>query len=274
MIVDSHVHLLPGRLAEAVRRHFTEHLGAVHANLHYPLDHAAILDEHRADGIDQVWSFPYAHKPGTAASMNEASAVTVAEFAAGPVTVVGGATVHPADDDPVAIVVDAVERLGLRVLKLHCSVGAFDIDDRRLAPVFDCCGERRVPVVVHLGHSPTGFTTTDELEGLRRVCDSHPVTRFVLAHCGHDSAPEAIRLLDEHESLHADLTAVGRNRPQLDAAEIAPRADRLLFGSDAPNTPLSAGEGLAWLRAYGLGAEPEGAVLGGNAQRLIAEVQV
>jgi predicted TIM-barrel fold metal-dependent hydrolase len=272
VIVDAHVHLLPGKLAEAVRRYFVEHLGAVHANLAYPLDHAEVLDLVAADGVGEVWSLPYAHKPGTAASMNESSAATAASFARGPVRVVGGATVHPADDDPLAIVSDAVERLGLRVLKLHCSVGRFDADDRRLDAVYAWCADRRLPVVVHLGHAPSGLTGVDELDALRRIAQRHAATRFVLAHCGHDAARTAIALLRDHPELHVDLTPVGRTRPELDAADVAPFAERVLFGSDAPNTPLRVGDGIRWVRALGLRAADEEAVLGVNAQRLIGDV--
>jgi hypothetical protein len=272
VIVDAHVHLLPDRLAQAVRRFFVEHLGALHTNLHYPLDHDEILGMLAADGVGEVWSLPYAHKPGAAASMNEASAATVGQFAGGPVMVVGGATVHPGDDDPRAVVADAVDRLGLRVLKLHCSVGAFDVDDPRLVPVFNLCRERRLPVVVHLGHAPSGYTEASELAALRRVCDRHPDARLVLAHAGHTSAPEAVRMLDDHPALHVDLTPVGRTRAELDGADLAPQADRVLFGSDAPNTPLTVGAGIDHVRSLGLTPADEAAILGGNARRLIGDV--
>ena len=103
-IVDAHTHLLPGRLAQKVRTFLERHLPGP---LAYPLDHEAVLERLHADGVQEVWSFPYAHRPGTARAMNEASAETVRRFARGPVTVTGGATVHPGDDDPAGIVAEA-----------------------------------------------------------------------------------------------------------------------------------------------------------------------
>jgi len=273
-VVDAHVHLLPGRLAEAVRAFFDDRLGPEHAGLRYPLDHVTVLAMLAAEGVGEVWSLPYAHKPGVAAGLNEASAATAERARAGPVRVVGGATVHPADEDPAGIVRDGVDRLGLRVLKLHCSVGGFAIDDVRLAPVLDLAAERRLPVVVHLGHAVDGRTEVHELDALRRAADAHPAARLVLAHCGHHAAPAAIRLLDAHPALHADLTPVGTGRPELRAPDLAGRADRVLFGSDAPNTPLTAGAGIEWVRALGLAPADERSVLGGTARRLVAEVLV
>lgn len=275
MIVDAHVHLLPGRLAEKVREFFATqlHRDADHSRpFAYPIDHGEILTAIAEDGVDQVWSFSYAHKPGIAVGLNEASALTASTFAAGPVRVVGGGTVHPADDDPAAIVVDAVDRLGLRVLKLHCSVGSFDVDDARLAPVFAVAAERQLPVVVHLGHDISGHTAAQELTGLDRVATSHPDAPIILAHSGHSAASDALALLDAHPRLHADLTPVGSSPVDLTVEDITARADRFLFGSDAPNTPFAVGESLARVRALGLAADVEAAVLGGNAVRLNAGV--
>ena len=275
MIVDAHVHLLPGRLAEKVRAFFADHLQRANVDharpFAYPIDHAAVLESLAADGVDRVWSFSYAHKPGIAAGLNEASAETVAMFAGGPVEVVGGATVHPADDAPAALVVDAVDRLGLRVLKLHCSVGAFDVDDARLGPVFAVAAERQLPVVVHLGHDVSGHTEAAELAALDRVA------AVILRHrsCSPTAAitrREALVVLDRHPSLHADLTPVGISPVAVTAADIHSRPDRFLFGSDAPNTPYTVGESLARVRALHLDAATEAAVLGGNAERLTAGV--
>jgi predicted TIM-barrel fold metal-dependent hydrolase len=277
VIVDAHVHLLPGRLAEKVRAFFAAHMATEHREherpFAYPIDHAAVLTSMAADGVDQVWSFSYAHKPGIAAGLNEAAATTAAAFSSGPVEVVGGGTVHPGDDDPAALAVDAVDRLGLRVLKLHCSVGAFDVDDRRLDPVFAVAAERLLPVVVHLGHDVSGHTEASELAALDRVANAHPEAPIVLAHSGHHAAREALAVLDAHPSLFADLTPVGSSPVGLAADDIARRPERFLFGSDAPNTPFTVSESLARVRALGLPPDVEAAVLGGNAQRLSAGVQ-
>jgi len=147
-VVDSHVHLLPGRLGAKVRTIFTDVGGY---DLAYPADHAAVCEQLAAEGVAVVWTLPYAHRPGVADSLNRASAATAAADLA--VQVVAGATVHPGDDDPVMVVRRAVEDDGARVLKLHCSVGRFDPLDPALAPVWDYVEETRLPVVVHAGRS-------------------------------------------------------------------------------------------------------------------------
>ena len=270
-IVDSHVHLLPGRLGEKVRGIF-EAGQARFGPLAYPPDHSEVVARLATEGVDEIWTFPYAHKPGVAEGLNESCAGTVAQFAGAPLTVTGGATVHPGDDDAVGVVRRAVDELGLRVLKLHCSVGDFTIDDPRLGPVLAFCQGRQLPVVVHLGHSPNGRTEDVELPSIARAAEAHPDLPLILAHCGHHSAPEAGRLLDHHPMLHMDLTPVVDEHPNIEREVLVAHSDRILFGSDAPNTTLSVTECLAWLGGFGLTTDAHRAVTGGNARRLRSAV--
>jgi predicted TIM-barrel fold metal-dependent hydrolase len=74
--------------------------------------------------------------------------------------------------------------------------------------------------------------------------------------------------MDAHPHVHADLTPVVRD-PVVLPTDVAERlADRLLLGSDAPNTPISSGESLARVRDLGLSPAAEAAITGGTARRL------
>lgn len=270
-VVDAHVHLLPGRLGEKVRAFFLQ--GFRPDELVYPTDHAVILERLAAEGVDEAWHLPYVHKPGLAAGVNEASATTAAAAASGPVRVVAGASVHPADDDPVGVVRTAVEDLGARVLKLHCSVGDHDADDPRLAPVWEYVAAIRLPVVVHVGHDVSGRTGGTELAPVARVAERHPEARIILAHCAMPATAAAVALMDAHPHVHADLTPVVRDPVALPRADAERLADRLLLGSDAPNTPISSGETRQAIAALGLSPAAEAAITGGTARRLQAEVR-
>jgi predicted TIM-barrel fold metal-dependent hydrolase len=207
-----------------------------------------------------------------AEGLNSASAETVVQFAQSPVRVIGGLTIHPADEDPVAIVRHAVDVLGLRVLKLHCSVGNFAVDDVRLQPVFAFASERHLPAVVHLGHNVNGRTDAEELPAIGEVADQFPGMPLILAHCGHHAAPEAIALMDSHPSLYADLTPVVTEHPTITAEHITRHPDRILFGSDCPNTTLSVTACIAWLTNMNVPRDVLEKVLGANALRLTAAV--
>ncbi len=266
-VVDAHTHvLLPPRVAERVRGFFTMY---GFDQLAYPLDPATVLEALAADGVSEAWTLPYAHRPGTARRFNEHSARAAAEHADGPVAIVPGATVHPGDEDAAELVAEAIDELGLRVLKLHCSVGQYLPTDPRLRPVLTLCGDRGVPVVVHLGHAPDGTTAADEVAPLAQVATSLPGVTFIAAHTAHPATAATIDVMRTHPNVYADLTPVLMSPVDVDAAALVEFPDRFLFGSDAPNTGLTAGAALQALDAMGLPDEVRSAITGGNARRLL-----
>jgi predicted TIM-barrel fold metal-dependent hydrolase len=269
--VDSHVHLFPARLQAAVRGFFFEQLG--YEAWVYPTDHDQVCARLAADGIEEAWTLPYAHKPGVADGLNDAMAAVAAQQADGPVRIVPGATTHPDDADAVAPVRRAVEEHGARVLKLHCSVGGYEPDDPRLDPVWAYASEIRLPAVVHAGHAISGHTATDELAPLGRVAERWPEARLIIAHCGHQAVGEAITLAARHAAVHVDLTPVVSEPVGAAREDLLRLPGKVLFGSDAPNTFVPAADGLGRLRAMDLPADIEAAIRGGTARRLVAEVR-
>ena len=287
--VDAHVHLLPPRLQAAIRDFFYAR-GFPGDGFAYPADPAEAGERLAAEGISEAWSLPYARRPGSAAELNRAMAQLAAAHSNGALRVVGGCTVHPADDHPARLVRTAVEDLGLRVLKLHCSVGDFTPDDRRLDPVWEYVSAVALPVVLHAGHAPDGNTEAAELAPVAAVARRHPEARIIIAHCGHAASDVALRLVAEHRWVHADLTPVLHEPVRPAPARLAALAGKLLFGSDAPNTGLTVSDLLAGLaglagpagladadgdvgRDGGLPEEARAAITGGTARRLLSEVR-
>lgn len=267
MIVDAHVHLLPDRLAAAIRRFFDERMtpGLVSRALAYPPGHIDARQALVAAGVARCWSLPYAHKPGVARELNRWMADT---FTDDPI-VVPGATVHPGDAVE-NVVREAGGPLGLEVFKLHCSVGRFDADDSRLEPLWRFVSSTARPVVVHAGHAENGTTTADEIAPIARVARRWPEALIVVAHCGAPAVEATLALLRETRSPCADLTPIGRTLAPVTRAAIAGLESRLLFGSDAPNTGVTIEQGVAFVRGLGLDAGAAGALLGGNAERLLS----
>jgi len=271
-VVDAHVHLLPPRLQAAIRGFF-DSSGIDSARFAYPADHGEVCDRLAAEGVSEVWSLPYARRPGSAADLNKSMASLVAARRGGPVRVIGGCTVHPGDDQPVTLLRSAVEDLGLRVLKLHCSVGDFSPDDPRLDPVWGYAADIALPVVLHAGHAPDGHTGEAELEPVAEVARRHPGARVIIAHCGHTASEAALRLVAGHEHVYADLTPVIHHPVRVPAAQLSALAGKLLFGSDAPNTGLTVTQLLDGLDGGQLPERAWAALTGGAARRLVGDVR-
>ena len=207
-------------------------------------------------------------KPGVADWLNEQMQEIAG--AAGPLAVVPGATTHPGEPDPTIIVRRAVEELGARVLKLHCSVGDFDADDDRLEAVWAYVEEIRLPVVVHVGHAMNGQTDGAELAPIRTVAGRHPGAVVIVAHCAFPAVEAALDAVEAHENVYADLTPVISEGPIISQARWPNVGEKLLFGSDAPNTAISSGEHLAHVRAQCDTDARHAWVTGGLARALIA----
>ena len=242
----------------------------------YPADPAEACDRLAAEGITEAWSLPYARRPGSAADLNQAMARFAAAHADGAgVKVIGGCTVHPADGQPARLVRTAVEDLGLRVLKLHCSVGDFRPDDRRLDPVWEYVSAVALPVVLHAGHAPDGHTEAAELAPVATVARRHPEARIIIAHCGHAASDVALRLVAEHPGVHADLTPVLHQpvRPPGRAGrggrQGAVRLGRAQHRADRDRAAGRAGRCGRWPDRSGAGRR----IAGGTALRLLDEVQ-
>ena len=267
MAVDVHTHLLPIRLAQKVRSYFAAYMDA--SELRYTLDYGQLLDSHVASGIDTVWNLPYAHKAGMARGLNESMLEVASEYGGKyGVEVVSGCTVHPDDDDPVGDLRVAIEN-GAGVLKLHCSVGNYEPTNPALTPVLATAGELKVPVTIHAGHSITGHTEASELAPISKAAAAHPGTTFILAHSGHHSYNEAMELMRVHPNLVCDLTPVISEPVPITANDANEFSDRILFGTDAPNTGKTAAELLSHLKSTGLSDTAYEKITTLNAKRLI-----
>ena len=267
-MIDSHVHLLPDRLAAKIRAFFDQ--GAP-SRMAYPIDHGFVLDRLSEAGITTVWSLPYAHKPSVADGMNE----SLREIArtSHSVTIINGSTVHPHDDDPLVVVRRAVEDHHSKVLKLHCSVGDFAIDNPLLDPVWEYVSEHRLPVVIHAGHHENGFTETDELDPIELVAQRFPEAVLIIAHCGHRAAAQALDIIERNTNVYADLTPVVFEPVALPIGRAQHLHTKLLFGTDAPNTAVTAESALEHLRSQDLTLEAWQAITHDNAERLTSAVR-
>jgi uncharacterized protein len=255
LLFDAHTHLLPDRLALAIR----SFVSRVEPVLAYP----PTADEARAAlvqaGVQRCLSLPYAHKGGIAAALNR----DLAERWRGDPMVIAGATVHP-DDDVAAVVAEACEGLGARVFKIHCSVGRYEPDDRRLDPLY----ARELPVVIHVGHAIDGSTAAGEPGRVVEVARRWPRTPLVIAHFGAPEVEAAEAVMRACPNVHADLAPILREMPRLTRALIRGLEERILFGSDVPTVKVRLEDGLQQVRDLHLGAGAEAAILGGNAARL------
>jgi uncharacterized protein len=264
MILDAHVHLLPERLAAKIRRFFEMRKAP---RLIYPYEPAAARAALKSAGIERCWSLPYAHRAGIASGLNRWMAETW-----GPDPFVEpGATVHP-DDDVAAVVREAAHNWGLKIFKIHCSVGAFAADDRRLDPLWVHASQNGCPVVVHGGSAPDGTATEDEIGAIERTAARFPEAPIIVAHFGAPAIERVAELIRSTRRVYADLTPMVATPVHPSPSTIAGIERRILFGSDMPTVGLTIEDSIAAVRSWALDLGDEEAILGGTARALLAGV--
>jgi predicted TIM-barrel fold metal-dependent hydrolase len=267
MIIDAHTHLLPRRLADAIRSWFDEHAWSIQ----YREEVQAALSRLMAGGIDRVVTLPYAHRPGMSESLNAFTLELAREYS----EVVPCCTVFPGEEGADRIVEAALEG-PFAGIKIHCHVMRIPPDDARLDGVYRASARYRKPVVIHAGREPAadgyGFDvqSVSGVDRVRSALRRHPEALVVVPHLGMDEYAGFERLLDEFEHLYLDtaMAIAGYFRVQVDLEIIRRRPDRILYGTDYPNLPYDWSRELQVIRDLKLPKSAEELVLFRNAARL------
>ena len=237
-VVDTHVHLFPDKVFDALWRWFEENGWPVRYRLRAP----DVLDFLRERGVARVVALHYAHKPGIARDLN----AFVARTLEGRTDAIGVATVFPGEPGQVAILEEGFA-MGLRGVKLHCHVQCVSVDDPALEAVYELCADRGLPVVIHAGREPKSpayrcdphaICSADRVD---RVLRRWPALKLVVPHLGADEFHGYADLLRRHDNLWLDTTMAMAGYFPVDAPPelLTVRPDRILYGTDFPNLPYA-----------------------------------
>jgi predicted TIM-barrel fold metal-dependent hydrolase len=267
LIIDSHVHLFPPRVFDAIWRWFDKHAW----NIRYRLYAEDVLAHFAAHGVDRVVGLAYSHVPGMARDLNR----FMAELGrAHPERLIPLGTVLPGEPDADAIVDEAL-RLGLCGFKIHCHVQKLAPDDPRLDPLYARAAAAAVPVVIHAGRQPCLDGYGVDVHRLcsaaatRRALERHPSLTMIIPHLGDDEEAAYFAMLADFPNLHLDTTMLlgGYFERGVEPALLEQHADRILYGTDFPNIPYEWDRELRWLQAN-VSAAARVKICGANAARL------
>lgn len=140
------------------------------------------------------------------------------------------------------------------------------IDDERWDPIWQACGELKLPVLIHVADPAAFFQPIDAtnerweelhrrpewsfygpqfpkreelLAALERVLKRHPHTIFISAHVGNNAEDlaQVAKALDEHPNMYVEIASriseLGR-QPYTARKFLIKYSDRVLFGTDGP----------------------------------------
>jgi uncharacterized protein len=260
-VIDIHTHVWPEAVAPAAIESLMS-LGTMRN--YYDGTVAGLVWSMDANGIDASVTQPVATKASQVRSINDWSASVASD------RVITFGAMHPEFEDP-AEELARIAGLGFKGIKLHPEHQSFAPDEERLFPIYEAAVANNLTVFFHAGEDEWHPTLHGPPETFANVLDAFPSMRVVLAHLG------GFRLWNEvaeklvGRDVYLDTAYVLGHLPDADFVEIvhAHGAERVLFGSDGPWTdPKSE---IAWLKRLPFREGVVEAMLGGNAERLLAE---
>jgi hypothetical protein len=269
-LFDVHVHFLPPRVQAKVWEHFD--IGGPLIGREWPISYRGSVERRveqlRGLGVRRFSALAYAHKPDMAEFLNDWSW----GFADDVPEALRSATFFP--EPHVEKYVAARLDDGAEIFKVHVQVGAFDLRDPLIDPVWGLLSEAGTPVVVHAGSGPIATPFTGP-EPLRAVLARHPRLTAVVAHMGAPEYEPFLELVERFPRTHLDTTMAFTDFFQAEAPYprgLLPRlrdlGDRVLLGSDFPTIPYPYAHQLEALVALDLGDDWLRAVCWENATRL------
>jgi predicted TIM-barrel fold metal-dependent hydrolase len=239
--IDVHTHLHPPWLAAAIRRWFEGRPGW---DFQYPTEPERVAAFLAEQDVDRFVFFSYAHKPGLARELNAWLHDTARRLPAG----LPLGTLHPGDPDLLDVVEEALGGYEFRGFKFHINVQRFFPDDPRLWPVYERLLLRGGVLLIHVGSAPWP-NEYDGFPRFERVMTAFPELRVIVAHMGQFETRRHLALMERCPNMYLDTTAAmaaqsplyrdgpGAGPADVTDADLVRWQDRILFGSDFPNTP-------------------------------------
>ena len=272
-IIDFHTHAFPDTLAPRAVAQLTINAAASGYTPRTDGTVGGLLASMDAAGIDRSVICNIATNPRQATKVNDFAISTANRYS----RLIPLGSLHPElSETEMDKELDRLQNAGIVGIKLHPDYVGMDLDSPAFTPILARCSARKMLVVAHAGFDPVSpdhmHCTPDRI---RRVIDDHPNLHLVVAHTGgFDCEREVLdQLCGTKVYLDTSLAALRRTASTMQGAlcvEILHTHDpsRILFATDTPWSDPSAE--IAFVRSAGLSAGDTDAILGGNAERLLA----
>jgi len=225
MIIDSHAHIYPDKIALKASR-------AIGDYYEMPMDYdgttANLIETGSVAGIDKFVVCSAATVPEQVPIVNRFIADSVAQSGG---RFWGYGTLHP-DCGDIPTLVDEIISLGLVGVKLHGDFQKFLVDSPAAMKIYECL-ESRLPILLHSGDYRTQYTKPERIVNIARA---FPKLDIIAAHFGGWSewgshALELAKLgvyVDTCSSLYAIKPCFAKLLIDIFGA------DKVFFGTDYP----------------------------------------
>ena len=241
MIIDCHSHVwtYPGHISHEFVEESNRRARGVPIDIHVPPErHWQAMA-----GVDRAIVFGMRARHSGILVPNEYVADYVRQH---PEKLIGFASVDPTCDPVIPTLEHAIDRLGLRGVKLGPIYQNIHPTDPRMMPVYEYCESNGIPILIHQGttfprKAPLKYSLPILLED---VALQFPELRMVIAHLGHPWIEDTLVLIRKQPHVYSDISALHYRPWQFYNGLILAKEygvlDKLLFGTDFPFTTAEA----------------------------------
>lgn len=267
MIIDSHTHIYPDKIAVKVMETARTHLGE---SIPFIGDFTLtdLKNVLKKCGMDAAIAFCVAERPKIVKLANDFMIDATDNK-----TIFGFGTIHPDMEEPVAEV-RRIREKGLKGIKFHALFQLASAKDERFFPVYRDMENSGMIAYFHVGRDPgdPSLPAMTNSESISIVREHFPHLKIVAAHHGGLYELEEAAKWIYGKDIYID-TSWSPNVQALNPKEVAGiinrhGADKILFGSDYPTTTDIADQ-IAWLKNLPLSAEAQELIFEKNARRLL-----
>lgn len=226
-VIDAHCHIYPEKIAQKAAQStgdFYDEMPYANGTVDF------LLNEGIAAGIDHFIVQSVATTPKQVQSINEFIASSVAQNKE---RLTGLGTLHPDSADQTGDIEHLLE-LGLHGVKLHPDIQNFKVDDPRCCRIYEICGQKGLPILMHTGDHRYDNSNPDRVVPILR---EYPHLIFIGAHFGGWSVWEkSKKQMVGIPNLYVDCSST---MPYVSPKAVVEMindfgAERVLFGTDYP----------------------------------------
>ncbi|MBQ2823467.1 MAG: amidohydrolase [Oscillospiraceae bacterium] len=258
MIIDSHAHIFPDKIAEKA----VEGIGSFYdLKMRFDGKISTLIDIGAKAGVEKFVVQSVATTPAQVESINNFIAKSVETY---PDKLIGFAAIHP-DYEDICGELDRACEMGLKGVKIHPDFQHFRIDDDKAMKIYEHI-EGKMPLLVHTGDYRYEWSKP---ERMARVLDAFPKLQVIGAHFGGWSEWDKVEEAYAGREIWVDTSSALYEL----SAETAMKlirffgVDHVLFGTDYPM--WSAVEELEMLGKLPLSEEEREMILHGNIEKLL-----
>jgi predicted TIM-barrel fold metal-dependent hydrolase len=223
-VIDMHAHFFPDALAKRA----VDNLGNYyHVKMHCDGTYNDLTKRAEEAGITKLVIHSTALKPSQVEVINDNTASHTKE------NISGFGTLHQDYEGDFEKEIKRIKSLGLKGIKLHPDFQNFNIDDKKMYPVYDIIRAEKLPILFHTGDIDSPCSSPKRL---RKVLDDFPGLIAIGAHLGgHDQWEEAREYLYGRD-VYIDTSSCHRSlsHKEIKDAIRAHDIDKIMFGTDYP----------------------------------------